>query len=82
MIDVNKPVTNPKLDTAIKQMSENNTKENQDHVIDEVMKAHFISPVVISPAPGQPGSNNQVLLKQDTAINFSIIENTTNQKFF
>lgn len=82
MIDVNKPVTNPQLDTAIKQMRENNTKENLDYMIDEVMKAHFISPVVISPAPGQPGSNNQVILKQDTAINFSIIGNKDNQQFF
>ena len=82
MIDVNKPVTNPQLDTAIKQMRENNTKENQDHMIDEMMKAHFISPVVISPAPGQPGNNNKVVLKEDTEINFSIIENTANQKFF
>lgn len=82
MIDVNKPVTNPSLVEAIKNMNENNTKEKQDKVIDEVMKAHFISPVNISPAPSSSSNNNEVVLKEKTTISFNIIEDTNNQKFF
>lgn len=82
MIDVNKPVTNPDLAVAIKAMKEENTKESQDKVINEVMKAHFISPVIISPVPGSSNDSCEVVLKEDTIINFSIIQNTANQQFF
>lgn len=82
MIDVNKPVTNPSLVESLKNMNESNVKEKQDIVIDEVMKAHFITPVTISPSPLSSGDNNEVVLKENTTINFNIIENTNNQKFF
>jgi hypothetical protein len=82
MVDVNKPVTNPELVTAIKVMKENNTKENQDNVINKVMEAHFISPVLISPVQGTTSGSNEVVLKENTTINFSMIENTANQQFF
>lgn len=45
------------------------------------MKAHFISPVNISPVPSS-SENNEVVLKEDTTISFNIIEDTNNQKFF
>lgn len=82
MVDVNKPVTNPELVIAIKTMKENNTKECQDNVINEVMKAHFISPVIISPVPEASSDISEIVLKKNTTINFSIIENTANQQFF
>lgn len=82
MIDVNKPVTNPELKVAIKVMKESDTKESQDHLINEVMKAHFISPVIISPLPGNSGDSSQAVLKKNTKIDFSIIENTAKQQFF
>lgn len=82
MVDVNKPVINPELVMAIKAMKESNTKESQDQVINEVMKAHFISPVSILPIPGSPSDNNEVVLKEQTTISFSIVENTDNQSFF
>lgn len=82
MIDVNKPVTNPELVAAIDAMGKNNTKENQDQVINEVMKAHFISPVTISPVPEPSGNSGEVIIKEKTKISFSIIENTANQHFF
>jgi hypothetical protein len=43
-------------------MQENSTKEKQDHVINEVMKAHFISPVNITPVPEPSDENGKVLL--------------------
>lgn len=82
MIDVNKPVTNPELVRAISEIGENNSKEMQDQVINEVMKAHFISPVIISPSPEASININEAVLKENTTISFSIIENTANQKLF
>lgn len=82
MIDLNKPVTNPELKAAMKIMRESNTNESKDLVLDEVMKSHFISPVIISPAPGPTDERGQVVLKEKTEISFSIIENTAKQQFF
>lgn len=82
MVDVNKPVTNPDLVLAIKEMQQNDTKESKDQVINEVMKAHFISPVNISPIPGPSDEDGKVVLKEKSTIVFNIIENTANQHFF
>jgi SseB protein. len=82
MIDINKPITNPELVKAINEMAENNSQEKWNKVIDEVMKAHFISPIIISPSPEHPTNTNEVVLKQDTKISFNMIENNENQQFF
>lgn len=82
MVDVNTPVTNSDLVLAIKEMQQNNTREAQDQLISEVMKAHFISPVNISPEPGPSDKDGKVVLKEKTTISFNIIENTANQHFF
>lgn len=82
MVDVNKPVTNPGLVLAINEMQQSDTKESKDQVINEVMKAHFISPVNISPIPGPSDDVGKVVLKEKTTIGFNIIENTANQHFF
>lgn len=82
MIDVNKPVTNPSLVNAMNKMRELNTKESQDDVINEVMNAHLIAPVSISPVPETPTGINETVLKEKTTIGFTMIENTENQNFF
>jgi hypothetical protein len=61
MIDVNKPVTNPELVRAISEMGKSNSKEKQDQVINEVMKAYFIPPVIISPTLEPSINNNEAV---------------------
>ena len=51
MVDVNTPVTNPDLVRAISDMRQNNSPEKQNRMMDEVLKAHFITPVNVSPEP-------------------------------
>ena len=82
MIDVNKPVTNPALVSAIKKMRENETTENKDNVLNEVMQAHFISPVIISPRPEAPNQSSEVVLKEKTTISYHMVQNTENKSFF
>jgi hypothetical protein len=82
MADVNTPVTNPGLVLAIKEMQCNDTKEMQNQMINEVMKAHFISPVNISPVPGPTDDAGKVVLKEETTISFNMIVNPDNQQFF
>lgn len=69
---MNKPITNPELMVAIKVMKKCNTQESQDNVINEVMKAHFISPVTIFPAPEPSSGSSAVVLKEKTEIKFTI----------
>ena len=51
MVDVNTPVSNPDLVRAINDMQLDNSPEKQNRMIDEVMKAHFLTPVIVSPEP-------------------------------
>ncbi len=81
MIDINQPVTNPALAAAIRDMKQNNTQEAQVRVINEVMKAQFISPVIISPPP-VPWADGKTVLEQNTTIHFTTLENAEKQVFY
>lgn len=82
MIDISKPVTNPALAQALEQLHQENTPANQDRVLDEiVMRAHFLAPVVISPAPsGENGG--ETVMKQGTTIQFQLISTQNGRPFF
>ena len=71
-----KPVENPKLVMAIQAMFDNNNAEMQSRMIDEVMRATFISPVVINSENQEPDEDGK------TGIDFHMLENTDKQKFF
>lgn len=79
-VDINKPVTNPDLVKAMKKMQENPTKDNQDIFLAEVMKAHFLTPVVIDPQPKH--KKDLASIKKGTKINFGLITNQQEQSFF
>ena len=50
MIDTTKPIENPALLQALSKLHQNNTPENQNRVLDEiVMYAHFLAPVELAP---------------------------------
>ena len=50
MIDTTKPIENPTLLQALSKLHQNNTPENQNRVLDEiVMYAHFLAPVELAP---------------------------------
>lgn len=74
MTDQNKPVENPELVKAIYSMFENNTSIMQSKMIDEVMRAKFINPIVINKDAPETGGSE--------AIDFHMLENAANQKFF
>ena len=82
MVDVSKPITNPALSQALEQLHRENTPANQDRVLDEViMRAHFLAPVVISPAP-DGGRDGKTTLKQNTTIQFQLITSQDGRTFF
>ncbi|HWT26316.1 MAG TPA: enhanced serine sensitivity protein SseB C-terminal domain-containing protein, partial [Mobilitalea sp.] len=84
MNDINKPVTNPELVEAIHNMIEDNSTDAQNAMINELMKAHFLSPAKLSPQPKrkEKAANGEIVLKEDTAINFTLIQNSNGETFF
>jgi len=69
VVDVNKPVTNPELIAAIDAVRANPSSETQNAVIDNLKRAHYLSPVNITPAP-EPNTDGIITLTKDTIISF------------
>ncbi len=91
MIDVNKPVTNPDLVSAINDMQRDNSPEKQNRMICEVMKAHFVTPVIVSPEPKHDHDqcdchdhdhDHKIEHKKDTTVSFYTIEDSAGHHFF
>jgi len=81
MVDVNKPVTNPSLVSAILMLHESNTPEHWNQVLDEVMDAHFLCPVNIDPVPAPSGEDGKTVLMEDTRMSFQMVENADHQVY-
>ncbi len=81
MVDVNTPLENPQLLESIHKMYQNNNTETQNEAFKEILNAHFLAPVVLTPEP-ENNNNGIVTLEKNTTISFSTIVNTNKQFFF
>lgn len=81
MIDINKPVANPDLIKAVDAMKLDGSPENLDRFINEVMRAHFLSPVTISPMP-EFDDNGDATLTEGTTVSFHLIEDGSGNPYF
>lgn len=79
MVDINKPITNPRLVENIEEIIVNQNVENEYELINEMLKAHFLTPVVISPKPNS--NKGKTVLKEETTIDFVGITNTDDENF-
>lgn len=82
MADVNTPVINPLLVSAIQKMKDNNSVENWNQTIDEVIRANFLCPVLMDPKPDSANSEGITILEKSMKISFPMISSTSNQHFF
>ena len=74
MIDASKPIKNPILLQALEALHKNNTPENQNKVLDEIMmRAHFLAP--IQTAPGKDPEVGKV-------VQFQLIASQDGRHFF
>lgn len=74
MIDTTQPLKNPVLLQALSELHKNNTPENQNRVLDEiVMRAHFLVPIELAPAKG--GETEDV-------VQFQLISSQDGRTFF
>ena len=82
MVDVTKPIVNPRLSEALAALHRENTPANQDRALRELMtQAHLLAPVVLTPAPS-PAVCGQTTLEQNTAIQFQLISSQEGRPFF
>lgn len=82
MTDVNQSIQNDKLVKAMEELHNNNCSQTQNKMIDEVMRARFVSPVLMENVPDTEGMQGKVTLGKDTNISFQLIENTEGGHFF
>lgn len=80
-MEFNKTVSNPMLIGAIELMKAENTPEHKKMVSDEIVKAHFLSPVMVSPAP-QPDAAGQLRLEPGSQVQFPVLTAPDGKQFF
>ncbi|HYH02101.1 MAG TPA: enhanced serine sensitivity protein SseB [Bacillota bacterium] len=76
MIDVNQPVTNPALVAAMNQMQQGPTAEKELMLIEEIARAHFLTPMILD------GAIENGVLKAGSTISFKTISNGSGENFF
>ena len=82
MVDVTKPIVNPRLSEALAALHRENTPANQDRALRELMtQAQLLAPEVLTPAP-PPAVSGQTTLEQNTAIQFQLISSQEGRPFF
>ncbi|WP_186306497.1 enhanced serine sensitivity protein SseB [Siminovitchia fortis] len=80
MVDVNKPVTNPDLVKSVAVLREEPSRGNEQAFFHELLKAHFLAPVIIDPMPENTGGES--VLEKDTKIQFAGITTQDGKTFF
>ena len=75
-------IKNPDLVAAIEKMQDDNTTENINKMIDEVMKAKFILPAKVTPKTEAKTTNGQTVMQQSTQVQFRLLENGNKEKIF
>ena len=68
MLDINKPVTNPKLVAILKKIKEEYSSETEHLLYQLILAANYLTPVNISPSLEKV--NGKSVLKEDTKIEF------------
>ena len=75
-------ITNPALKEAIEKMQAENSKENVDAMINQVLEAKFILPARVTQIPAARTENGQTMMTNQTQVQFRLLENNRHEKFF
>lgn len=80
-MEINKSVANPMLVGAIELMKAEDTPEHRSLFMEEVKKANFLAPVIISPAPEQD-DQGIFHLQPNSQIQFPMLKAPDGKQFF
>lgn len=78
-MDINKPITNPRLLNAIEEMKKDNSKEQ--FFVNELFKANFLCPAKIELKNSEKGSKGQVTIGEGSTISLTSIDNQQGKHF-
>ncbi len=82
-ISKNLDLNNSKLLEAIENMQENNTKETVDEMVNQVMKAKFITPAKVhAPQNVAKTKNGKTVMQQQSQVQFQLIQNENKEQYF
>lgn len=76
----NKPVSNAMLMGTIELMREEPTQERRDMFVEELIKAEFLAPVIITPPPVSDKNGKPMILK-DSKVQFPELSTKDGKKF-
>lgn len=76
-----KPITNPMLVGAMELLKAENTPDHRKLVMEEIMHARFLSPVVVDPVP-VPDENGVSTITKDHKINLPMLTTADGKHFF
>lgn len=80
-MEFNKPVSNPMLIGAIELMKAEASPEHRKMVSDEIVKAHFLSPAIVTPEP-EPNAEGELRLAPGTQVQFPMLSANDGKQFF
>ncbi len=76
-----KPVSNPMLVGAMELLKAENTPDHRKMVMEEVMHAKFLSPVIVDPVP-VPDENGVSKITKDHKINLPMLSTGEGKHYF
>ena len=82
--DPKKPLENPAMKKAIENARANDTPENRNAVVNEMLRSTFLVPVHVSfdgQAP-RPDKTGRVALPKNTKISFALLSTTDKKQYF
>ena len=80
-MEFNKPVSNPMLVGAIEVMKADPLPDHKNLFINEMMKAKFLAPAIIDPAP-ETGADGQPKLTPGSKIQFPMLTAPDGKNYF
>lgn len=80
-MEYNKNVSNPMLIGAIELMKAEDTPEHRGMFVEELVKAEFLSPAIVEPAPEEGPDGTQVLA-QGSKVQLPMLSTSDGTKFF
>lgn len=80
-VDVHTPLTNPRLVDAMNAYRGEDSRDHLNHMIDEVMAAHFLIPVIMK-LKDTPDEEGRVTLSENTVMQFPMLSSPQDEQFF
>ncbi len=79
-MEFNKPVSNPMLIGTIELMKAEDSQQHRGMFVNELMKAEFLSPVLISPAP-KPDERGRLVIEKESKVQFPSLGTPDGRQF-